>query len=93
METLYFFYSEKQKAISLTIDMQNNRPQNLNYVVDDQGIIHEYTLAAKTSKPNVNFDDIVFLCVGTNACVIHNGKPQGHWAEQHMWKFNGGKLK
>jgi hypothetical protein len=93
METLYFFYSEKQKALKQVIAKQNNHKVNINHVVDANGVIHEYTLAAKSKTTTANFDDLVFLCEATMACVISNGFPQGHWAKEHMHKFNLGVSK
>ena len=93
METYYFFYSAKQKAImQQSAQGKNFGPKPHNYVVDDQGNIHEYTSMFTSREPDMYFDDIVFLCKGTSACIIHNGVPQGHWAKGHMYKFNAGKF-
>lgn len=92
METYYFFYSAKQRAVTLGLVARKLRPKTINHVVDSQGNIHEYTLMSLSKEPNVGFDDVVFLCEGTKACVISGGFPQGHWAKEHMHKFNSGNF-
>lgn len=92
METFYFFYSAKQKAIMQSAQAKKLCPKPHTYVVDGQGNIHEYTSMFTSREPALNFDDIVFLCEGTKACIIYNGVPQGHWAKEHMYKFNAGKF-
>lgn len=92
METYYFFFSAKQQEVSRGLQSKKMRPKSETYVVDGQGNIHEYTLMALSKEPNIGFDDVVFLCEGTKACIILNGTPQGHWAKEHMHKFNLGNF-
>lgn len=92
METYYFFYSAKQKAAKQNPMRLEPREISATYVVDGQGNIHEYTSMFTSKEPAMNFDDVVFLCEGTKACIIYNGVPQGHWAKAHMHKFNAGKF-
>lgn len=93
MNTYYFFYSAKQLAIKLKNVSEKRDSPAVTHVVDSKGVIHQYTMMSLSRETSANFDDIIFLCEGTNACIIVNGVPQGHWAKEHMHKFNLGNTK